>query len=404
VRSTSHNVALLVALGAAVYGCSAVVDPETLLIRCERTGDVDPCAERGLTCSGGTCQPCQPDVELCDGRDNDCDGAIDEGHDPDGDGFTWCGGGLPELIDCVPDDGAIYPTREGARALEESCDGRDNDCDGDVDEEPRCEPMRSCATDGCASGLVCDLEQNRCVAPRTRGSSCRSDTECDPGFCVSTAALGLEGQVSDGLCATACCKDDDCSSGAVCVQSGSGVRVCLPAEIAGRQLEEEGARCSRSRDCASGVCQDGRCVATCSSDQDCDDETCRLNVATSTLLEGAGAWICGEPGGRDQPGSLCSSFDPSACRSALCLRSRCAAPCSADADCVEGYACRYTTVQGLLGAGRVTACLPVSDDAAAPDEPAATCCTTQDCEGGETCRPSQVAEEWGMYCHGMPVD
>jgi hypothetical protein len=382
-----------------------VVDPETLLIRCEtRSGEVDPCAERGLTCSGGICQPCEPDPELCDGRDNDCDGMSDEGHDPDRDGFTWCGGGLPEMIDCVPDDGAIHPRPEAMGSNLEPCDGRDNDCDEEVDEDPACEPMRDCTLDGCEEGLLCDLEQDRCVAPRTRGSACRNDAECAPGFCVDTAALGLDDLSADGLCATACCKDADCEDGGVCVQSGSGARVCLPAEIAGRQLEQEGESCSLSRECASGVCQGGRCVATCSTDADCDDETCRLNVATSTLLEGAGAWICGAPGGRDAAGELCTSFDRDACRSALCLRSRCAAPCATDADCSEGFACRYTTVQGLLGAGRVTACVPLAAGEEAPERPAATCCTVADCAGSETCRPAAVGEEWGMYCQSVAVD
>jgi hypothetical protein len=393
---------LVVALAAASVGCSAVVDPEVLLIRCEtQSGTVDPCAERGLTCSGGTCQPCAPEAELCDGRDNDCDGHIDEGHDADNDGFTWCGGGRTELVDCVPDDGAIHPTEDGRDGAEERCDGRDNDCDSEVDEDPRCEPTRSCVEGSCSEGLVCDRDQDRCVVPRTRGSSCQSDAECSDGFCVSTAAVGLDDVLADSLCATACCKDANCPEGSVCVQSGSGARVCLPAEIAGRQSGQEGERCTTSGQCASGVCQDRRCVATCSSDEDCGTETCRLNVATSTLLEGAGAWICGEPGGRDMPGSLCTSFDPAACQSALCLSSRCVAPCGADADCAEGYACRYTVVRGLLGGGRVTACVSAS---ATESVNGATCCTSDDCGEGEMCKPMRAGDAWGMYCQAQPVD
>jgi hypothetical protein len=394
---------LVIALAAIGGGCSAVVDPEVLLIRCEaRSGAADPCAERGLTCEGGTCQHCEPDAELCDGRDNDCDGQIDEGHDADGDGFTWCGGGQPELVDCVPDDDAVHPALENEGSARELCDGRDNDCDSQVDEDPSCEPTRSCAVGSCADGLVCDREQDRCVMPRTRGSLCSSDAECSDGFCVTTAAFGLDDVLSDSLCATACCKDADCASGSVCVQSGSGARVCLPTEIAGRQRGEEGDRCSRSGDCASGVCQDGRCVATCSGDDDCGRATCRLNVTTSTLLEGAGAWICGEPGGRDAAGSLCTSFDPGACRSALCLASRCAAPCGSDADCDDGFACRYASVRGLLGGGRVTACVSMSS--AEDFDTRAPCCTSADCDEGQSCRPMRAGEAWGMYCQAMPVD
>jgi hypothetical protein len=63
---------------------------------------------------------------LCDGKDNDCDGDIDEGFDKDGDGFRTCD------EDCDDDDDTIYP---GAPEL---CDGKDNDCDGVIDPDWAC--------------------------------------------------------------------------------------------------------------------------------------------------------------------------------------------------------------------------------------------------------------------------
>jgi len=61
--------------------------------------------------------------ELCDGKDNDCDGQIDEGHDKDGDGYTACGG------DCDDSDPKIHP---GAR---EPC-GKDYNCDQQIEPCP----------------------------------------------------------------------------------------------------------------------------------------------------------------------------------------------------------------------------------------------------------------------------
>ena len=62
--------------------------------------------------------------ELCDGKDNDCDGQVDEDQpDADGDGWSVCDG------DCDDSDPAIHPDAS------ETCNGLDDDCDGLVDED-----------------------------------------------------------------------------------------------------------------------------------------------------------------------------------------------------------------------------------------------------------------------------
>ena len=83
--------------------------------------------------------------ETCDGVDDDCDGAVDEGvtlsfyEDGDEDGYgdadtrtqacSAPSGFVADATDCDPSDGDTWP---GAA---ESCDSKDNDCDGDIDEE-----------------------------------------------------------------------------------------------------------------------------------------------------------------------------------------------------------------------------------------------------------------------------
>jgi MYXO-CTERM domain-containing protein len=88
--------------------------------------------------------------ETCDGFDNDCDGEVDEGYDMDGDGFTTCGtvedspGETDDgLADCDDDNSDVNP------AAEEICDGLDNDCDGRRDPGCACEQgeEQSCGTD-----------------------------------------------------------------------------------------------------------------------------------------------------------------------------------------------------------------------------------------------------------------
>jgi len=101
---------------------------------CDETDDDND----GYSECQGDCDDTDPTTypgatELCDGKDNDCDGIVpaDE-QDADGDGFMICAG------DCDDSDPTTYP---GAPEL---CDGKDNDCDGVIDEgctPPVCEPL-----------------------------------------------------------------------------------------------------------------------------------------------------------------------------------------------------------------------------------------------------------------------
>jgi hypothetical protein len=81
----------------------------------------------------GDCDDADPTVspggeEYPNGADDDCDGEIDEEPEPvDGDGDGW----TPEDGDCDDSETAVHPGHE------DICDDLDNDCDGELNEDVR---------------------------------------------------------------------------------------------------------------------------------------------------------------------------------------------------------------------------------------------------------------------------
>ncbi len=155
---------------------------------------IGTCAEGQQTCDidgqWGACEGEVVDqVELCDGRDDDCDGETDEGF-----GEVTCGLGIcqkteQECIDgtpnpCIPDP----PNPNG-----ETCDGWDDDCDGEVDEDCACQNNQ---TQACYSGPP--LTQN--VGTCTDGQQTCVNGSYGP--CVGDVTPLTE--VCDGL-------DNDCN-------------------------------------------------------------------------------------------------------------------------------------------------------------------------------------------------
>ncbi len=86
--------------------------------------------------------------ELCNGRDDDCDGVLDDGltlrdwfADGDADGY----GAGQALVACYPPKGYVSNGRDCddgsalfSPAARDVCDGQDNDCDGVPDGQPGC--------------------------------------------------------------------------------------------------------------------------------------------------------------------------------------------------------------------------------------------------------------------------
>ena len=154
--------------------------------------------------------------ESCDGKDNDCDGSIDEDdavdvltwyRDSDGDGY----GALNSTdIDCYQPTGYVADStdcddRESTTfpGADEYCDGHDDDCDGDVDEDEALDVSTWYAdTDGDGEG---DLGSTDIDCNQPTGYVDNS-TDCDD----SSAVLNTSDADADGT--TSCesdCNDND---------------------------------------------------------------------------------------------------------------------------------------------------------------------------------------------------
>jgi hypothetical protein len=154
---------------------------------CRRSGQLD-CVEGQLqnTCQPGTGSP----IDLsCDASDDDCDGRSDEDYQPHA---TQCGVGActsSGTTQCQNGSELDTCTSGAPSTLDVVCDGRDEDCDGRVDENYAAQPTQcgvgACVATGqvvCVSGvLTTQCSPGSPVSPSD--STCDGvDQDCDGQF------------------------------------------------------------------------------------------------------------------------------------------------------------------------------------------------------------------------------
>ena len=170
--------------------CDGLVDEELGVIGCGK----GECAHTTDACVDGVAQQCDPfsgiAVEICDGLDNDCDGLTDEDQ-----GSVACGKGACYHVVSACQDGLPSVCDPLAGAVDEVCDGDDNDCDGQVDEEL---PTLACGTGqcfhttpACIGGVTQQCDPFKGALPETcDGVDNDCDQEVDEDLGAVTCGLG----------------------------------------------------------------------------------------------------------------------------------------------------------------------------------------------------------------------
>ncbi len=170
---------------------------------CDETGKWSPACEGEVL----------PSEEACDGVDNDCNSAVDDGF-----GTVSCGKGicLTTVEECQ--DGLPQTCEPLAGNGSETCDGTDDNCDGNIDEGCACVNGQ---TQPCYSGAPATLGVGPCIA------GTQTCTGGQWGNCMGQVVPGNEacdavdqdcdGNVNEGSCnlanAVSSCAGGGCTIG-----------------------------------------------------------------------------------------------------------------------------------------------------------------------------------------------
>jgi hypothetical protein len=173
------------ACGSATGACEAGV------YQCVPSFKMDPSTNK-KTCVGAT----MGTPEICNNIDDDCNGVVDDG-DLEGENKDCVPPGLPATT-TLPLSGACKPGKSacfngvlsclgGVGPSAELCNGRDDDCDGQVDDAATCPSGAQCIDGACSK-----------ACKPGEFTSCPGGQECISGYCRIPGGNGGAGGSSAG--------------------------------------------------------------------------------------------------------------------------------------------------------------------------------------------------------------
>jgi len=212
----------------------------------------------GWQCRGGV----GPTTEVCDGKDNDCDGQGDQTQLCPGTSMCTAG-------ECVPKCGS----GEFPCPVDRTCKA------GFCVRNP-------CVNVKCAAGFFCD-DAGQCQ-DRCAGVTCAAGASCDNGICQDCFTRGCPaGQLCSGrVCVADLCLGKQCGNGSYC-REGACIKSCASVT------------CATGQSCKEGACVADPCATVpCANGEFCDPATVTCKPRPCLLVQCLAGFACVETTGK----------------------------------------------------------------------------------------------------------
>lgn len=227
----------------------------------------------------GPCDAPQPKPEICNGRDENCNGQVDEGLTRPCQ--SACGQGTQS---CVQGD---WSTCSAPRPEPEICDGIDNDCDGQIDNGNlctggKCVPQAGgravceipCSGNECPAGYTCDKAKQLCIPGPCANHKCPPGEICSEktgkavceNLCSNVQCPSGQTCGLSGTCID--CYKDACPPQTLCIQGH-----CVP-DACKQQTCDKSQACIHNKQSGTATCADTCVNVNCSAGSVCRKGTC----------------------------------------------------------------------------------------------------------------------------------